>query len=278
MINYYLLTKPGIVFGNLVTVVAGFLLGSQGSFDWAGLMATFIGLGLIMASACVMNNWIDLERDRKMERTQTRPLVLGTISVKNALLFAFLTAICGFAVLALFTNIIALIVAFVGYFVYVVLYSLWKSKTVFGTAIGSVAGATPPVVGYTAASHQMDMGAILLFVILVLWQMPHFFAIALYHMEDYAKAGIPVLPLVKGIERTKIHMALYILLLIPALALLTYFGYTGIFFLVVMTSVTGVWLILSLRGFFIENSRVWGKQMFLFSLVVISLWSLFLPV
>lgn len=277
MINYYLITKPGIVLGNLLTFAAGFLLGTRGAFDLKLFIITFIGLGLIMASACIFNNYIDRERDRKMSRTQTRALVNGSMSVKTAITYGVILGIAGFALLSLFTNQLALLTAVAGFIIYVLIYSLWKSRTVYGTAIGSLAGAVPPVVGYAAASGTIDLAALLLFTLLVLWQMPHFFAIALMHLDDYKNAGVPVLPLVHGIRRTKIHMAIYILLFIGVSILFTVLGYTGNAFLA-LTGLLGLsWLFLSLKGFDQQDDFTWSKRMFQISLVVIGAICIIMP-
>lgn len=277
MINYYLLTKPGIILGNLVTLAAGFILGSKGIIDYWLFLTTLLGLAFIMASACVFNNYIDRDVDKKMKRTKNRPLVQGLITGPNALLFATVLGIFGGLILFEFTNYIALAIAGIGFFVYVVLYSFWKCRTVYGTAIGSIAGAVPPVVGYCAASNQFDLAAGLLFVMLVFWQMPHFFAIALLHFEDYVKAGIPVLPISKGILRTKIHMALYIIGFILFTMMLTLYNYTGYIFMIAALGMGLAWLALSLHGFRRENYVRWGRQMFILSLVVIGLICFVIP-
>lgn len=277
MINYCLLMKPGIIFGNLVTFAAGFALGARGSFNFPVFFATLFGLGLIIASGCVFNNYIDRSLDKKMERTKKRPLVTGAISEWSALLFGAVLLICGNIFLLLFTNGLAVAVADLGFSVYVFLYSLWKGKTVYSTAIGSVAGACPPVVGYCAASGQFDLGAALLFALLVIWQMPHFHAIALLHLDDYTKGGIPVLPAVKGVFRTKIHMIAYVMAFIPVTLLLSFFGYTGLLFFVVTGFVGVLWLALSVRGLLCSSDRDWGRQMFVFSLVMIGAICVMIP-
>lgn len=269
MINYYLLMKPGIILGNLVTVAAGFLLASKGNIDPLLFLWTLLGLALIMGSGCVFNNYIDLTIDSKMERTKNRPLVLGLIGLKEALVFGSFLLIFGNLVLISQTNLLTSVIADLGFVVYVLLYSLWKGHTIYGTAIGSVAGAIPPVVGYCAVSNHFDLGAMLLFTMMVLWQMPHFFAIALFRMEDYAKANIPVLPLVEGIFKTKIHMVIYIVGFMLSAILLSVFGYTGTLFVSVVTLLGLLWLSLSLIGFKMHNEKVWGKQMFQLSLFVI---------
>jgi len=269
MINYYLLTKPGIIFGNLMTVAAGFLLASKGKIDLSLFFMTLIGLAFIMASACVFNNYIDRNIDQKMERTKNRPLVIGLISGKNAIVFAIFLGILGNAILFSSTNLLTVVVAGIGFFVYVVLYSLWKCRTIYGTAIGSLSGAVPPVVGYCAVSNHFDVGALILFAMMVLWQMPHFFAIAMSHVDDYRAAGIPVLPIQKGALRAKIHMTLYIIGFVLTAVLLTLFHYTGALYLIVTVSIGIAWLGLCLKGFKSDNDQRWGKQMFLLSLLMI---------
>lgn len=269
MINYYLLTKPGIILGNLFTVATGFLLASKGKFDLWLFLATLLGLSFIMASACVFNNYIDKKVDKKMERTKNRALVTGLISARNAIAFAMCLAIIGNVILFLYTNLLTVLVANIGFFVYVVLYSLWKCRTIYGTAIGSIAGAVPPIVGYCAVSNHLDLGALILFMILILWQMPHFFAIAIHHFEDYSAAGIPALPIKKGMLRTKIHMAVYIIALIGVASMLTLFNYAGYTYLAVVTIMGLMWLGLCMKGFKSLNDRLWGQQMFRLSLVVI---------
>lgn len=277
MINYYLLTKPGIVLGNLITVAAGFLLASKGIIEVWLFISALAGMTLIMASACILNNYIDRELDKKMARTKNRGMVMGLVSSKLAIWLAIALGALGFGVLYFCTNIVSLVVAGIGFFVYVFAYSLWKGHTIYGTAIGSIAGATPPVVGYCAASGQFDLGAIILFAMLVLWQMPHFFAIALSHLEDYRRAEIPVLPVSRGVEQTKVHMVIYIIAFIPTAMLLTFFNYTGMVYLWSALALGLVWLALSISGFFSRNDQRWGKQMFRFSLVLIMALSIIIP-
>lgn len=277
MINYYLITKPGIIMGNLITVAAGFLLASKGHIDFWLFFATLIGLAFIIASACVFNNYIDRKIDKKMERTKNRPLVTGLISGFNAIVFAIILGIIGNVILLYYTNLLTVAVAGVGFFVYVLLYSLWKCRTIYGTAIGSIAGAVPPVVGYCAVSNHFDAGALILFTMLVLWQMPHFFAIAMWHFDDYTAAKIPVLPVMRGILRTKIHMAVYILSFIFIAILLTFFGYTGKVYLAVTASLGLAWLGLCVKGFKSEDNQRWGFHMFRLSLLLITAMCFVIP-
>lgn len=263
MINYYLITKPGIITGNLVTFAAGFLLASGGEMRWGLFLATLIGLACVLGSACVFNNFIDRNVDQKMQRTKGRALAAGHISKRSALCFATALGLVGGYLLLAFTNGLTVAVTAFGFFVYAVLYSLWKCHTVYGTAIGSVAGAVPPVIGYCAVSNQLDAAAWILFAMMIFWQMPHFFAVAIYHLDDYSAAKIPVLPVMKGLWRTKWHMVVYIVAFLVVSALLTLFNYTGYGYLAV-TMVLGVlWLVLCVRGFTVSNDRMWARDMWL---------------
>ncbi len=261
--------KPKIILGNLITVAAGFLLASKGQVDFWLFFMTIIGLAFIIASSCVFNNYINRQIDKKMERTKNRALVVGLISGRNAIVFATFLGIIGSLILLLYTNLLTVIIAFVGFFVYVVLYSFWKCRTIYGTAIGSISGAVPPVIGYCAVSNQFDLGAFILFLIMVFWQMPHFFSIAMYHFDDYVAAKMPVLPVQKGMLRTKIHMLFYIIGFILASLMLTIFDYTGYVYLIVTMSIGVAWLGLCMKGFKSDNDQLWGRNMFHMSLLVI---------
>jgi protoheme IX farnesyltransferase len=271
--KYLVLAKPGIILGNIITTAGGFALASRGHFNWALFLETLLGLSFIIASACVFNNYIDRVADQKMQRTKHRPLATGSISDYSAILFGIALAVLGTLTLAYFTNALTVAVALFGFFVYVVIYSLLKQKTVHATLIGSLAGAAPPIVGYTAVMNHLDGGALLLYAVLVLWQMPHFYAIAMYRLSDYAAASTPVLPLVSGNHIAKIHMLLYIVAFFIPVSLLTYYGYTGYAYLAVSALVGLIWLKISFEGFKAENDAVWARQMFRFSLVVITLFS-----
>jgi protoheme IX farnesyltransferase len=272
--SYYYLAKPGIIYGNVITTVAGFLLASLNGFDIWLFVATILGISFVMGSACVFNNIADRDIDIYMERTQNRALVTKKIPVRNALAYGIILGLIGFKVLFFFTTPIATMVAAVGFVVYVGLYTPLKKKTVHATLVGSISGAVPPVVGYTAVAGKLDTGAWILFAILTLWQMPHFYSIAIFRLNDYKKAMIPVLPAKKSIYATKIYIIVYIILYIIAAGLLTVAGYTGYIYLGVM-AVTGLtWLWLALGGFRKGiKDEVWARKLFRFSLIVLLIFS-----
>lgn len=273
--KYLFLTKPGILFGNFITTLGGVFLAAQGSIDILLLLLTLLGTTLVVASGCVVNNVIDQDIDTKMQRTQNRALVKKTISPTVALIYALVLGVIGFSILWFGVNGYAFLFAMIGFIVYVGFYSLWTKRTsIHQTVIGSISGASPPVIGYTAVTHQFDVAALLLFLAYALWQMPHSWAIAIYRFDDYKNAGIPILPVARSIYRTKIECVIYILLFAAVLNGLYCFGYTNVFFLITFNALTAYWLYLSVIGFKAENDQLWAKRFFLYSVILITLLSL----
>lgn len=270
--DYYTLTKPGIIYGNGITLVAGFLLASGSHVAYGLLLLTLIGLSLVIASGCVFNNYIDRDIDALMERTKKRALVRGVISHAHALIFGAILGVIGFCMLLLFTNWITFIAACVGFFVYVGVYSLWlKRQSVHSALIGSISGAVPIVAGYLSVRGEIDLGVIILFLILVFWQMPHSFAIALYRLRDYEAASIPVFPVKKGVQKTKVHMLIYTILFVIATEALFVYGYTTNLYFFSMTFLGALWIIYSAYGLYIPSSTttMWARRMFIFSIIIL---------
>jgi heme o synthase len=272
MIKQYLqVTKPGIIFGNLISVVGGFLLASKGVIDCPLFLATLIGVSLVVASGC--------DIDGIMERTKNRVLVKGLIDPKVSLIYASVLGIAGMLLLYVVANPLAMWLAVIGFVIYVGVYSLYiKRKSVYGTLIGSLSGAAPPVIGYCAVTGQLDMGALILLLIFSLWQMPHSYAIAIFRFKDYQAANIPVLPVIKGISVTKNHIILYILAFMVATLMLTLSGYAGYKYLVVAAAVSVWWLGMALRGYKATNDSVWARKLFVFSIIAITSLSVMMSV
>jgi protoheme IX farnesyltransferase len=270
---YYRLTKPGIIYGNAITAIGGYFLAAGKCFNPFIFFGVLFGLSFVIGSACVFNNYIDRNIDSKMARTKNRALAKKTIPYRHALVFGAFLGTLGFLILFLFTNPLTLLVAFIGFFAYVVVYSVWKRRSEWGTVVGSISGAVPPVVGYCAVTHHLDGAAILIFLILCVWQMPHFYAIAIFRKNDYASASIPVLPIRQGIKQTKIQISLYILAFIIANALLTGFHYTGITYLIVMTIAGAYWFLRALQGFKTKENEKWARKLFFISLIEILVFS-----
>lgn len=266
---YYWLAKPGIVYGNILTTAGGFLFAADGHIKIGLLLVALSGTGLVIASACVFNNYIDRDIDSKMERTKKRASVSGKVPVLNAMAYATALGLIGFGILATFTNLITVVVGLIGMFFYVVVYGAAKRRTIHSTLIGTVSGATPIVAGYTTVANNLDVSAGLLFLIMVCWQMPHFYAISMYRKKEYAAARLPVLAVERSVGRVKAEMMVYTLAFTGAVVSLTLFGAAGYSFLLIMVALSFRWVLLSLKGFKATDNAKWARGMFGFSLVIL---------
>ncbi|MCX5543765.1 heme o synthase [Paraburkholderia sp. CNPSo 3076] len=272
---YLQLTKPGIVIGNLIAVTGGYLLGSHGSVDWlrGGLVA--VGVMLVVASGCVVNNVIDRDIDGLMARTRKRPMVTGCVSVPFALLYGVVLCVAGMSVLYAGTRcVLPLALILFGYAVYVGLYSLYmKRNSIYGTLVGSIAGAMPPVAGYCAASTRFDAAAVTLLVMFSLWQMPHSYAIAIFRAQDYRAASIPVFPVVRGFAAAKRHMLTYIAAFTAAALTLGFLGYAGTIYMLAALVAGLYWFGLGVAGRTAANEGRWARKIFFASIIIVSVLS-----
>ncbi|WP_054958216.1 heme o synthase [Paenibacillus dakarensis] len=270
--DFITVTKPGIIRSNLIAAFAGFWLASQWDIQIGLMIMTLLGTVLVMASSCVFNNYFDRDLDMKMERTRKRSLPTGRLTPNVVLWYAITLGVVGLAVLFIFSGVLAGIFGIVGMFVYVVVYTLWlKRSSTWSTSVGAISGAMPPVIGYVAVTHTVDMGAWLLFALLFLWQPPHFWALGIRRVEEYRAAGFPLLPVVKGIKRTKIQMIPYVALLVPLPVLMYAYGYAGVFFLVISLLLSITWLYLTIKGLRAQDNEAWSKKVFLFSINYLTL-------
>jgi heme o synthase len=276
--TYYWLAKPGIVYGNAITVTAGLFLAGKGHVGLALFLATLLGISLVMAGACVCNNYLDREIDTRMARTKKRALATGAISIRSALIYAAVLELIGFGCLIHCTNTLTVGIVAVGFVDYVILYGWAKRHSVHGTIVGSVAGAVPLVGGYEAVANHLGIEALLLFLIMALWQMPHFYAIAMYRLKDYKAAGIPVLPLQKGFRTTKMYILSYVTAFLIANLLLSWLGYTAYTYAIVMGLISLGWLGLGVKGFKALSDSRWARTMFLYSLGVVLVLSAMLSI
>jgi protoheme IX farnesyltransferase len=279
--KYYSLTKPGVLYGNVITGVAGFLLaaGYFRRFDTLLFIATIAGMTLVIASACVLNNVLDQDIDRLMERTKTRAVAHGDIHARNATVFSALLGLFGFAILALLTNWLVFGIGVAGFIIYVWLYgALSKRRSIHGTLVGSISGAMPILAGYCAVSERIDAAAVLVFLMLFFWQFPEFYSIAIYRRKEYAAARVPVMSVVKGVRSTTVQLFIYTVLFVVSTLLLTPLGYTGWIYFAVMLLAGLYWLRLGWQGFKAENSDAWARRMFHASLMVLLLLSALLVI
>lgn len=266
--RYYQLSKPGIVYANVITAIAGYFLASTIHINWVVFGGLIAGIALVIAGSCAYNNVLDRKIDKAMARTRKRSLVTGDLSARAALIYATLTSALGFALLLATQNGLTVIIVLIGMIDYVILYGYAKRKTVHGTIIGSISGSVALVAGYTAFTGRFDAGAALLLSLMTAWQMAHFYGIALYRQKDYAAAKIPVYPVVFGADATRQQIIAYIILFVVASVSLAVAGFVNIVTAFVLVALGLVWLQKSLVGYSKLSSDAWGKRVFLFSLTV----------
>lgn len=272
--DYYQLTKPGVLYGNVLTGVAGFLLaaGYFRTFPVWLFGATIVGMTLVIASACVLNNVLDQDIDRIMERTKSRGVASGKVSSQAATVFSIALGVLGMIILLLGTNWWVVAIGAVGFVVYVWLYgALSKRRSIHGTLVGSISGAMPILAGYVAVANQLDAAAVLLFLMLFFWQFPEFYSIAIYRRKEYAAAHIPVMSVVRGVRHTKRQILVYTALFVVSTLLLSVLDYTGWLYFVVMATAGLYWLKLGLDGQTAKDSDAWARRMFHWSLIILLL-------
>lgn len=227
------------------------------------VLLTLIGSSLIIAGSCAVNNYYDRDIDHLMERTKVRPTVTGKIQPNQALWSGILLIALGLIML-LMTTVMAAVIGFIGVFTYVVLYTMWtKRRYTINTVVGSVSGAVPPLIGWTAVEGHIGVVAWVLFMILFIWQIPHFLALAIKKTEDYRAANIPMLPVVHGFEVTKRQIIVWVACLLP---LPFFLGSLGLPIVILGTLLNVGWLVLGLMGFRMKNIMKWATLMFVYSL------------
>lgn len=262
--------KTGIIKSNLVPMFAGLTLAMY-TYHYSLLeklpeiLLALVGSSLIMGAAGAFNNLYDRDIDAIMERTKKRPTVTGEIQAHVVLWLAIIMSVLGLIALA-FTTTLAAFLGFLGLFFYVVPYTMWsKRRTIYNTEIGSISGAMPPLIGWAAVYPDITHPAVLgLFIIMVIWQMPHFYTIAIRKHDEYKAAKVPMLPVVKGIKRTYIQTNIYLVVLIAASFL---FESLSIGLMLVALLLSIAWLALSILGYKKMDSEKWAKSMFIFSLI-----------
>jgi protoheme IX farnesyltransferase len=277
--SYLQLIKPGITLSNTISGVAGFFLAASFvTFSLPAFIGAIGGIAFIIASACVMNNILDRDIDKRMKRTAKRDIASGVISIPKALSVGILLGLIGFGLLVFLTNGLTVLLGVIAYVWYVAIYGFAKRTTVYSTLIGGVAGALPPVAGYTALTGTFDAGAIILFLILFFWQMPHFYAIAMFRQSDYASAKLPVWSVKYGMKSSKVQILLFTIIFAVVFALPTVFHYTGVVYLVVSLALSVYWLYKGISLYSTTDDIKWARTMFGVSLVIMLAMSLLIAV
>lgn len=233
MSDYFELTKPRIIVLLLITTLAAMVMATRGVPPLGLVLATLIGGAFAAGSAGAFNCVIDRDIDRLMRRTASRPLAVGRITPASAVIFASLLGVLGFVVLYRWATPLAAWLSLAGNLYYVFIYTLWlKRITPLNIVIGGAAGAVPPLVGWAAVTHSVGAPALGLFALIFLWTPPHFWALALMTETDYARANVPMLPNVRGVEHTKIQIFVYTLILVALSLALTPLGVMGLWYFV----------------------------------------------
>jgi protoheme IX farnesyltransferase len=266
--SYYQLTKPRIIPLLLITTAGSMWIAGEGKVDPLLLLVTLTGGTLAAASAQTINCIYDRDIDYDMERTRHRPLPSGKIQPRDALIFAIALAVISFSLLTVFANLLAAMLAMSGIVFYILVYTHWlKRSSTQNIVIGGAAGAIPALVGWAAVTGTLSWVAWLLFAIVFVWTPPHFWALALMIRDDYAKVGIPMLPVVAGNEATVRQIWFYSLVLVPTTLLLVYpLHATGIVYAAIALALGGFFILKAWRLLQNPGDRTLAKDLFLYSI------------
>jgi len=269
--EFFKLTKPGVLYLLMITAGASMILATNFNLDIIKALTGFLGIAFIAGSSAAINQILDFKYDSVMERTVKRPIVTGKISVTSATVFASFLFIAGSALILFFNNFLTWALTFGTWIFYAFFYTkVLKFSGSQNIVIGGLAGAMPPLLGWTAVVGSIDPLPLLLVLLIFIWTPPHFWALAINKKDEYAKAGIPMMPVVKGIEYTKIQIVLYSILLMVVSLLLFATGYFGYLYLIGAAILGGIfiqksWKLKQSTG--ADNSM----SLFLYSIVYLTL-------
>jgi len=266
--SYYQLTKPRIIPLLLITTAGSMWIAAKGEVDPLLLLVTLTGGTLAAASAQTINCVYDRDIDYDMERTRHRPIPSGKVQPRDALIFAIALATISFTLLAVFANLLAALLAFSGIVFYILVYTHWlKRHTTQNIVVGGAAGAIPALVGWAAVTGTLSWSAWLIFAIVFLWTPPHFWALALMIRDDYAKVGIPMLPVIEGDTATVKQIWYYTLITVFATVLLVYpLGASGILYAAIALGLGGLFIHKSWRLLHNPEDRTVARELFLYSI------------
>jgi len=265
------LTKPRITLLVLVTTFTGMWLAAGGVLPFDLIVLTLLGTGLASAAGCVLNNYSERETDKSMARTRNRALPAGRMDPQLALGFGLLLSVAAFVLLFFGVNPLTAWLAAATIFFYVGVYTLWLKRTSpLCTEIGGIAGALPPVIGWAAVTNEIGWPALVLFLVIFIWQPPHFWALALLRANEYRNAGLPMLPVARGVRVTKIRMLIYTAVLIPASTILYWMHLVGAAYLVVALGLGFVYLGLTIDFAVKPVAQKAGRRLFAFSITYLS--------
>tara|TARA_R110000868_G_scaffold143996_2_gene362770 strand:+ start:200 stop:1099 length:900 start_codon:yes stop_codon:yes gene_type:complete len=265
--DYYELTKPKVVLLLLLTALVGMCLASDTWISWKILIAGLTGIGFLSSAAAVVNHVVDRNIDSKMARTFNRPVAKGKVTPQKALIFATVLTVVGYVILELWVNRLTAVLTLAGLLGYAVVYTMYlKRATPQNIVIGGLAGAIPPLLGWTAVTGEIHAHALLLVLIVFTWTPPHFWALAIHREKDYAKAKVPMLPVTHGIEFTKTSILLYTVLLCVVCLLPYLIGMTGLIYLIGSTLLNAGFLYYAWKLKFTATEQT-AMQTFKFSII-----------
>jgi protoheme IX farnesyltransferase len=267
---FYSLTKPRVVSLIVFTAVIGMFLATPGFVRLGTLLAATFGIALVAGAAAAVNCLVEQKIDAVMQRTRWRPLPRGELSSLETLVFAGIVGGAGLWVLQYFVNTLTMWLTLATFVGYAIVYTvILKPATPQNIVIGGASGAMPPVLGWAAVTGEVSIEAMLLFLIIFAWTPPHFWSLALYRTEDYARAGVPMLPVTHGKRYTQLHVLLYTLILFAASLLPYAVRMSGLFYLAAALFLGGIYLAYALRLFFAYSDRV-AQQAFRYSIVYLA--------
>lgn len=265
--DYYEMTKPKVILLLLLTALVGMCLATEGWVELQVLVAGMAGIGLLSSSAAVINHVVDRRIDGQMARTFNRPVVKGKISPRRAIAFAFVLGALGYACLEIWVNTLTAVLTLASLVGYACIYTMYlKRATPQNIVIGGLAGAAPPLLGWTAVTGEIHPHALLLVLIVFTWTPPHFWALAIHRVKDYARAEIPMLPVTHGIEFTKTSVFLYTILLCLVCLMPYLIGMTGVIYLLGSTVLNIGFLYYAWKLKFASDDKT-AMQTFTFSIL-----------
>ena len=254
--SYYQLCKPNVVYMMLICAFVGMLLAEQSVGSYSYLFVSLVGIAFCAASAAAINQVIDRKSDASMTRTDQRPLPKGELSATHASLFAVLIGFTGATILYVYVNTLTMLLTIASLIGYAFIYTVYlKRATPQNIVIGGLAGAAPPLLGWSAVTNTIDPYALLLVLIIFVWTPPHFWALAIYRKEEYAKESIPMLPVTHGVMFTKLQIVLYTIILFIVSLLPYVVLMSGIIYLISALALSSVFLYYSINLYFSDSDE-----------------------
>jgi protoheme IX farnesyltransferase len=270
IVECFILAKPGIVALVFVATLTGIYLANMGLPNETLLFLTLTGITLATAGSAILNNYTDSDIDRLMERTSSRALAAGLVPRHYALITGLVFVTLSVVLMTVFVNNITALLTGAAIVGYVVIYGLFmKRRSPLANQVGGLAGALPPVIGYTAVTGSLDMITLILFLIMAVWQQPHALSLALKYKDDYAKASIPVIPVAKGVFATKLRIAVYTFCLLPVTMFPYIIGMEGLFYFSIALILGIFYLFLAIK--FLFSKRECDMFLFFYSIVYLTL-------